>query len=147
MFLDVGAGVHVEDALETSTVIIQNNATGNQTVQTGFAVDLTGLPRKYNSVKVVVLGDVTLATARTFAFKTDLQNRSATSGTGRFLAQGTQEGEGVFRTAKKFVRIVLTPTDAGGDWINTTASTADSFFRVRSGFLVFGTPDEMPASG
>lgn len=168
MFQDVGAGVHVVDALETSTVIIVNGATGNQDSQTGFAVDLTSLPRKYNSVKVVVVGEQLLATARTLAFKTDMQDRSATSGagstwanfgttgrtftlttsgTGRFLSQVAQEGEGVFRTARKFLRIVLAPTSAGGDWIDTTATAADSSFRVKAGLFIFGTPDEMPASG
>lgn len=171
MFMDIGAGVEVVDAVAEHGADVESAATGNQTTVTGVAVDLTGLARKYNSVKVAVVGNFDLSTGRILAFKVDLQNRSTTTGagstwanfgttgttltqsnvgttataTGIFLHQATFEGEGIFRTAKKFIRTVLTPTDAGGDWVDDT-STGNNF-RVKSTIYIFGTPDELPASG
>ena len=171
MHADVGAYVHVAPAVAGQATAIASGATGNQTAVTGIQIDQNSLPRKFNAAKAVVEVQYSLTTGRTLAFSVDFQHRSATSGagstwanfgttgntltvnnattstsTGDVVHQATFEGEGVYRTAKRYVRVNINPTSAGGDFIDSTA-TANGTFRLKGGVIVFGGADEMPASG
>lgn len=172
MFQDVGAGVNVVSAGAIGAVV-QSSAT--QSALTGVAVDLQGLARKYNSVKVAVPVEFSLSSGETFSAKVDLQHRSATAGagstwanfgttgrtytsdagatgattTGAVTIQVCKEGEGVFRTAKRYVRAVVTGGQSGL-FIDATATSAESIknhYQLGAPVFIFGTADELPASG